>query len=98
MEENVQSTPEIRFRFDERKTTEAAVALLLMEHSRRMDRVRLMKLLYLADRLSLERHDVPVCGDAYYSLPHGPVLTTALNLAKEEPFTQSNSTIIEGGR
>lgn len=46
-----------------------------------MAHIKLMKLLYLADRESIKRYGLPITGDEYYSLPHGPVLSKTLDLA-----------------
>ena len=51
--------PPIRFRFDERKAT-AAAALLMQLAGRRISVMRLLKLLYLAERQSLVVSCVPV--------------------------------------
>ena len=41
--------------------------------------LKLMKLMYLAERLSLERYGEPLTGDFLVSMPHGPVLSMTLN-------------------
>ena len=43
-------------------------------------RMKLVKLLYLADRYHLVRHGTPVLGDRYYRLPWGPVPSRALDV------------------
>ena len=43
--------------------------------------LKLMKLLYLAERESLKRYGLPMTGDRLVSMDHGPVLSNALNLA-----------------
>ena len=43
-------------------------------------RLKLTKLLYLADRCHVIRHGTPILGDRYYRLPHGPVPSRALDL------------------
>ncbi|HVS27134.1 MAG TPA: Panacea domain-containing protein [Burkholderiales bacterium] len=45
-----------------------------------MKYLKLMKLLYLADRESMKRHGHPISGDRYVSMDHGPVLSNTLNL------------------
>ena len=37
--------------------------------------LKLMKLMYLAERLSLKRYGDTITGDAFVSMPHGPVLS-----------------------
>lgn len=44
-----------------------------------MPHLKLMKLLYLADRESYRRHGHGISGDAMVSMPHGPVLSQTLD-------------------
>lgn len=44
-----------------------------------MQVLKLMKLMYLAERESLERFGEPLTGDGLYSMDHGPVLSNVLN-------------------
>jgi uncharacterized phage-associated protein len=71
-------------RFREDKTTEAAV-YLVNRHGGRMSYMKLIKLLYLADRECLLAYGRPITFDAYFSLPHGPVLSQTLNIINEGP-------------
>lgn len=45
-----------------------------------MAHIKLMKLLYLADRLSMERYDVPMTDDFQCNMKNGPVLSSTLDL------------------
>lgn len=45
----------------------------------RIDKLKLVKLLYLAERENMARYDEPMIYDELYSLPHGPVCSAALN-------------------
>ena len=49
-----------------------------------MPYIRLLKLLYLADRESWLKYNRPITGDEYVSMPHGPVLSNTLDLMKRE--------------
>ena len=69
----------IHYRFDERKATQAA-AFLVKKAGDKMTKLRLIKLLYFAERESLSRHGVPIIGDRYVSMNAGPVLSRVLNL------------------
>jgi hypothetical protein len=60
----------IRFNFDERKAAAAAAYLLSLEGSR-MNYMRLLKLLYLAERQSLATLNRPIIGDTPYSMDRG---------------------------
>jgi uncharacterized phage-associated protein len=65
--------------FSERKVAQIA-AYLLDRAKGRMNYLKLMKLLYLADRESMKCHGWPISGDRYVSMDHGPVLSQTLNL------------------
>lgn len=65
--------------FNERKVAQMA-AYLLKKRGGCMAHLKLMKLLYLADREAMVRYGVPISGDRVVSMPHGPVLTMTLNL------------------
>lgn len=69
----------IRFKFDEKKTTQAA-AFLIKKSSGKLNYTKLIKLLYLADREALKSWERPISGDSYFSLPHGPILSETLDL------------------
>ncbi|MCO6524983.1 MAG: SocA family protein [Candidatus Schmidhempelia sp.] len=60
--------------FDERKSAQAS-AYLLTKAGGSMYHIKLIKLLYLADRLSFELYNYPITGDDYYSMKYGPVLS-----------------------
>ena len=46
--------------------------------------IKLIKLLYLADRVALIETGMPITGDRYVSMKHGPVLSRVLDLVKDE--------------
>jgi uncharacterized phage-associated protein len=60
--------------FNERRTAQAA-AFLLHRSGGQLPLIKLMKLLYLAERKSLELYGVPITGDKLVSMPNGPVLS-----------------------
>jgi uncharacterized phage-associated protein len=68
----------IRFLFNEVKTTQAA-AFLLKKNGGKMNYMKLIKLLYLADREALSRWERPITGDSYVSMDNGPVLSKVLD-------------------
>src|SRR5260370_12146701 len=76
--------------FNERKATEAAAHLLKLRGGR-MSYMKLIKLLYLADREALLRFGCPITTVRYVSIDRGPVLSRVLNLISEErePAPQS---------
>jgi uncharacterized phage-associated protein len=69
----------MNFRFNIGKATEAA-CLLLERAGGRLNIMKLVKLLYLLDRLSLDRRGVPVAGGDYLSMRNGPVTSEVLDL------------------
>jgi uncharacterized phage-associated protein len=73
----------VNLSFNERKATEAA-AHLLKRRGDRMSYMKLIKLLYLADREALLRFGYPITTDRYVSMDRGPVLSRVLNLITEE--------------
>ena len=75
-------SPHIRYRED--KTTQAAAKLLQREGGR-MNYMKLIKLLYLADRAALVRWGRPITMDWYVSMPHGPVLSFTYDKICEAP-------------
>lgn len=75
----------IRFNFDERKATAAAAFLLELARGD-MEYLRLIKLLYFADRESLDTLGRPITGDRYVSMRHGPVLSQVYDLIKRVIF------------
>lgn len=71
----------IQFKFNLEKTVEA-VALLLKLHGGTMRYLALLKMLYMADRIALERIEQPISGDIYVSMKFGPVLSRVYDLIK----------------
>jgi uncharacterized phage-associated protein len=71
-------------RFREDKATQAA-AVLLTWAGGRMNYMKLVKLLYLADRTALLRWGRPISFARAFSMRHGPVLSEVLDLISEGP-------------
>jgi uncharacterized phage-associated protein len=67
------------FRFNSRKATEVASLLIQLEGGR-LNVMKLVKLVYLVDRLSIARRGIPVVGGVYYSMRNGPVTSELLDL------------------
>jgi uncharacterized phage-associated protein len=64
--------------FNEKKAAQAA-AYFLFRAGEPLSILKLTKLLYLAERGSLEKFGEPMIGDHPVSMPHGPVLSTTLD-------------------
>lgn len=75
--------------FNERKVSQMA-AFLLKKGGGRMSHLKLMKLLYLADREAMESFGVPLSGDRLVSMPQGPVLSMTLNLMDGDMESSEN--------
>lgn len=84
MTNEVKELQAIRFKFNERKTTSAAAYLLKLAGGE-MPYMRLVKLLYLADRRSLLSLGRPISGDRFFAMKHGMVLSRVLDLIKNPP-------------
>ena len=68
--------------FNEKKATQAA-GLLLERAGGRMNAMKLIRMLYLADREAILRWGRSITTDFYVFLKHGPVLSHILNLIIE---------------
>lgn len=71
----------IRFKFHPEKAVEAA-AMFLKLHGKPMAYLGLLKLLYMSDRIALEKLEQPITGDRYVSMNYGPVLSRIYDLIK----------------
>lgn len=65
--------------FRPEKAAQASAYLISLAPGRSLERVKLMKLLYLADRESLIRYGASITGDRMMSMQHGPVLSNTLS-------------------
>jgi len=70
-----------KFRFNFKKTVQAAGILLKLENGQ-MGKLRLLKFLYIADRELLAETARPLTGDTGYAMKHGPVLSRVYDLIK----------------
>lgn len=75
----------MRLPFNEAKATQAA-AILLNLRGGTMSYLKLIKLLYLADREALLRWERPVTTDRWVSMKNGPVVSQIYSLIREEPM------------
>ncbi len=79
----------VEFVFDEKKAAQAAACLLKLNKGK-MNYMVLIKLLYLADRQALTETEMPITGDHMVCMPHGPVLSSILDLINMgDPDTNS---------
>lgn len=75
-------------RYREDKATQAAARLISLSGGK-MNVLKLMKLLYLAERRAIVDHGRPITFDSYCSMQHGPVMSFTLdriNFAPKESY------------
>ena len=73
----------IDFRFDSHKAIQAAGVLAQCDPSKSMiSRMRLLKLLYIADREALKEIGRPITGDRLVAMKKGPVLSRFYDMIK----------------
>lgn len=75
--------------FNERKVAQMA-AFFIQRNDGSLSILKLMKLLYLADRRALDMFDTPISGDRMVSMPHGPVLSKTYELMNGSGFSVSD--------
>ena len=76
--------------YREDKATQAAARLLQLAGGR-LNHMKLIKLLYLADRRALVQYGRPITFDWYVSMPHGPVLSFTLDRINDSPSPDGTS-------
>ena len=64
--------------FDETKSAQMA-GYLAQKSGEKLDKLKLIKLIYLSEREYLKRHSLPMTLDEFYSLKDGPIASAALN-------------------
>ncbi len=78
---------EAPFRIDQTKAIQAVAFLLKQKRATKTDNyMRLLKLLYVADRESLQETGRPITGDRFMAMEHGPSLSHLLDLARQRTF------------
>lgn len=75
------------FDFDIRKTIAAVAFLAQQEEGGELNMFLSLKMLYLADKEALIRWGKTITGDAFVSMPKGPVLSKTYNLFKGEDWS-----------
>jgi len=64
----------IRFEYDSEKAVHVVLALLSL-NSGKLTKLKLIKLIFFADREHLYKYGRPIIGGSYRAMPHGPVLS-----------------------
>lgn len=76
--------------FNERKAT-AVACYYLAQAGGELEDLKLMKLMYLAEREMIRRANIGITGDTFYSMQNGPVLSETLRLMQGRPRRASGS-------
>lgn len=75
------------FPLNTKKATQA-VCRFIEKEGGEINHLKLMKLLYLADRTALLRWCMPIIGDRYCSMEYGPMLSGVLDLVNKRSYSQ----------
>jgi len=67
--------------FDYKKATQA-INYLAEREGGHIDKLKLIKLVYLADRYHLRRYGRPLMNDVYFAMPYGPVGSSVKDIAE----------------
>jgi len=93
----------ICFEYDESKATQV-ILWLLQRHGGKLDKVKLVKLIFFADITHLGRYGRPVVGGRYLAMDHGPVSSEILDHIKRskgggraQPFVLKGYKVIAQG-
>lgn len=76
------------------KTLQALAYLLQLDDNHKMKRLKLIKLLWAADRLHIRRYGRTITVSDYYALPHGPVNSLALDIASVSSDYLSDEVVV----
>lgn len=90
MSEVRQNTETLKYIFDEQKAAEAS-SCLLSANGGCLPYMKLIKLLYIADRRSLTMYHSSITTDSYFSMKFGPVPTSILDCIKHADEYPSDS-------
>jgi len=71
--------------FDYKKATQA-INYLTKKEGGQIDKLKLIKLIYLADRYHLRRYGRPMVNDTYFAMPLGPVGSSVKDIAEFSSF------------
>lgn len=84
----------LMFEFNADKAREA-ILYLAKRTKKAPTYMRIVKLMYLADKTSLEQYGRFISGDTYFAMQHGPVPTHAFNMLKEQDAQDNGFEIIK---
>ena len=76
--------------YKEEKSAQIA-AFFVEREGGKIPHLKLIKLMYIADRMSMEKTGFPMTYDRMKSLPHGPILDQTLNFIDSKPTPMPES-------
>ena len=87
----------MNFPVNTRKAT-AAIARLIEKSGADVDYLRIVKLIYLADRTSILRRGIPIVGGHYYSMRKGPTISEVMDFVKQRnaPSWKETISVLKG--
>ncbi|NQU77379.1 SocA family protein [Candidatus Falkowbacteria bacterium] len=65
--------------FDHKKATQA-INFLARKEGGKIDKLKVIKLIWLADRYHLRKYGRPIVNDIYFAMPYGPVASSVKDL------------------
>lgn len=65
-------------------TAAQSAAFFIREEGGRIDYLKLVKLMYLAERESMAKYDKPMFYDVFFNMDHGPIPSTVMDLLNHE--------------
>lgn len=71
--------------FDYKKATQA-INYLARKEGGQIGKLKLIKLVYLADRYHLRKYGRPISNDTYFAMPYGPVGSSVKDIAEFSDF------------
>ncbi len=72
--------------FDKAKAEQIGAFFVMKETDKKINILKLIKLIYLTDRKNIERYGEPILDDDYFSLPHGPINSKALDMLEQSKY------------
>ncbi len=77
----------IKYQFNQKKAAQATAALLRRAgQSKTESYMKIMKILYYAERESFRQSGRPITGDRIFAMRYGPVLSNVLDLIRDRTF------------
>jgi uncharacterized phage-associated protein len=86
---------QIHFNFDLRKATQA-LNWLAAKSGGRINKMKALKLIYLADRYHLRKYGRLITNDSYFAMDYGPVPSGVKDLAEASDFLGNDEQLYSG--